>query len=103
MRLIDADELMRIIIHRSYSVTDYWNNRDAGMFLCGIEQAVNELPVVDAEHVIRCKDCKHFLENYWAVVDGVPLIVAHEICDFWGGGSKTAEDGWCFMAERKEE
>ena len=52
--------------------------------------------------IVRCKDCKHFLEDYWAVVNGVPLIVAHEICDFWGDGSKTAEDGWCFMAERKE-
>ncbi len=53
--------------------------------------------------IIRCKNCKHFLEDYWEVVDGVPLIVAHEICDFWGNGSKTAEDGWCFMAERRKE
>ena len=51
MRLIDADALMSIIIHRSYTVTDYWNNRDRGMFLYGIEQAVNDQPTIDAEPV----------------------------------------------------
>lgn len=90
MRLIDADELMRIIIHRSYSVTDYWNNRDAGMFLYGIEQAVNELPVVDAEHVTRCKDCKHKNEyGYCTVYPGFYHL--------------TADMDYCSDAERKEE
>ena len=90
MRLIDADELMRIIIHRSYSVTDYWNNRDAGMFLCGIEQAVNELPVVDAEHVIRCRDCKH--KNEYGYCTVYPSF--HHL---------TADMDYCSDAERKEK
>lgn len=48
MRLIDADALMGTLAHKSYSVTDFWNCRGAGMFLFGIEQAVNEQPTIDA-------------------------------------------------------
>lgn len=47
MRLIDADALMNTIIQKSYTVTDYWNTRDAGMFLVGIEQAINEQPTIE--------------------------------------------------------
>ena len=64
------------------------------------------------QELIRCKDCKyyerdHFDAVYYPTESGeaqkVPLITAHEICTKWGGGCKTAEDGYCFMAERKEE
>ena len=48
MRLIDADALMKTLIHHSYHVTDYWNSTGAGMFLFGIEQAINEQPTIDA-------------------------------------------------------
>lgn len=96
MRLIDADELMRIIIHRSYSVTDYWNNRDAGMFLYGIEQAVNELPVVDAEHVIRCRDCK-----YWTADDEERTMYCGE--EILPTVLACTGNGYCSFAERKEK
>lgn len=60
MRLIDADALMKTLIHHSYHVKDYWNCTGAGMFLCGIEQAINEQPTVDAVPVIRCRYCEHY-------------------------------------------
>lgn len=50
----------------------------------------------------RCKDCKYFEYDSVAKVDGIPLIVAHEICSKWGGGCKTREDGYCFLFEQKE-
>ena len=53
--------------------------------------------------VIRCRDCKYFERDSWARVNGIPLIVAHEICRKWGDGCKTSPDGYCFMAERKED
>ena len=46
-----------------------------------------------------CKDCKYFEYDSVAKVDGVPLIVAHEICSKWGDGCKTKEDGYCFLFE----
>lgn len=52
--------------------------------------------------LIRCKECKYFELNHWENVSGMPLIVAHEICTKWGDGCKTSSDGYCFMAERKE-
>ena len=50
----------------------------------------------------RCKDCKYFEYDSVAKVNGIPLIVAHEICSKWGDGCKTSEDGYCFLFEPKE-
>ena len=50
----------------------------------------------------HCKDCKYFECDSVAKVDGVPLIVAHEICSRWGDGCKTKEDGYCFLYEPQE-
>ena len=50
----------------------------------------------------HCKDCKYFEYDSVAKVDGIPLIVAHEICSRWGDGCKTKEDGYCFLFEPQE-
>lgn len=50
----------------------------------------------------HCKDCKYFEYDSVAKVDGIPLIVAHEICSKWGDGCKTKEDGYCFLFEPQE-
>lgn len=50
-----------------------------------------------------CKDCKYFEYDSVTNVDGIPLIVAHEICSRWGDGCKTREDGFCFLFEAKME
>lgn len=50
----------------------------------------------------HCKDCKYFEYDSAAKVDGIPLIVAHEICKRWGDGCKTKEDGYCFLYEPQE-
>ena len=50
----------------------------------------------------HCKNCKYFEYDSVAKVDGMPLIVAHEICSKWGDGCKTKEDGCCFLFKAKE-
>lgn len=50
----------------------------------------------------HCKDCKYFEYDSWAKVNGIPLIVAHEICKRWGDGCKTKKDGYCFLFEPQE-
>jgi len=50
----------------------------------------------------HCKECKYFEYDSVAKVDGIPLIVAHEICNKWGDGCKTKEDGYCFLFEPRE-
>ena len=47
----------------------------------------------------HCKECKYFEYDSVAKVNGIPLIVAHEICSRWGDGCKTKEDGYCFLFE----
>lgn len=47
----------------------------------------------------HCKCCKHFEYDVVAMVDGIPLIVGHEMCNKWGNGCKTKEDGYCFLFE----
>ena len=50
-----------------------------------------------------CKNCKYFEYDTVAKVDGMQLIVAHEICKRWGDGCKTQEDGYCFLFEPQAE
>ena len=68
----------------------------------GMLKAVNVLKAIPAAQpeIIRCKECKYFKYDYIENVNGVPLIVAHDICLRWGNGVKTLENGYCFLAER---
>lgn len=54
---------------------------------------------IEQQELIRCKDCKFFEYDHLERVDGKPIIVAHEICNFWGNGCKTSENGFCYKAE----
>ena len=65
-------------------------------------QGVKQMDAAQPE-IIRCRDCKHFEYNHIENVNGIPLIVAHEICMRWCEGAKTSENGYCFLAERREE
>ena len=67
-------------------------------------QLLRELPSVNPQEpkTGHCKDCKYFEYDSVAKVDGIPLIVAHEICNKWGGGCKSKEDGYCFLFEPQE-
>ena len=58
---------------------------------------------LEMSDLILCKDCKYFEYDKVAKVDGIPLIVAHEICNKWGDGCKTRENGFCFLAEPIED
>lgn len=63
---------------------------------------IKNLPPVNSQvKTGHCKDCKYFEYDSVAKVDGIPLIVAHEICNKWGDGCKTREDGYCFLFEPK--
>lgn len=67
-----------------------------------MEQIIHEeLPSVTQKSG-HCKECKYFEYDSVAKVDGIPLIVAHEICNKWGDGCKTSEDGYCYLFEPQE-
>jgi len=52
--------------------------------------------------IITCKDCKHWESDVMELIDGFPIIVAHSICNKWGGGCQTNPDGYCHLAEKRE-
>lgn len=70
---------------------------------------IKDLPSAQPE-IIRCKDCKHFHLDTWGYDIGLErghilynLIVGHETCDRWSEGhNQVCEDGYCFLAERRE-
>ena len=71
MRLIDADALKNKIEQHSYPLSDRINSIENGMFLCGIYQAVDESPTVDAVPVVR---------GEWRVTDAYPHRVYCSVC-----------------------
>ena len=75
-----------------------WNTETAKYK--GFNKRLDDCPLAE---LIRCKDCKYFDLNHVENVSGIPLIVAHEICMFWGEGCRTKSDGYCAFGERKEE
>ena len=80
-------------------VLDLIDSKDPNYEVRHFKEDVECLPSVSMEKTGRCKDCKYFEYDSVAKVDGIPLIVAHEICSKWGNGCKTREDGYCFLFE----
>jgi len=98
MRLIDADELRA-----------YWEECKEYLPADDPKRAQFDAAIYDLDNsktaveVVRCADCSFFETDHLETINGIPLIVAHEICTKWGFGCKTAADGFCFLAERREE
>ena len=94
----DQVERLRYESNMAY-LTDYTSRllrEAADMIEISAEKVNSETPM------IRCKDCAYFEYDVVKNVDGIPLIVAHEMCSRWGDGCKTKETGFCFLALAKE-
>lgn len=61
MRLIDADALIGKFNEKVDMAECLVNARTAERFatFCALADAVEEMPTVDAEVVVRCKDCEY--------------------------------------------
>lgn len=49
------------------------------------------------DHLVYLENRYHFELDHVDEYNGVPVITAHEICTFWGGGCKTRQDAFCFF------
>ena len=98
-RLIDANALMDAF--RSHMVKSYDRNK------CTLEEncktcepgclwrkKVSEAPTVDAVEVVRCKDCKHYVDS--------PYDNGDMMCDCWGEWIFPNDDDFCSCGERKD-
>ena len=94
MRLIDADKLQEFPIRANRCDKEHANTH----FINGIETVLEyaeQLPTVDAEAVVRCKDCKHRI--YKRVNDWIGKIGGCGIFDY-----PMPDDFFCSYGERKE-
>lgn len=79
MRLIDADEAYKVL-------TDYYHHRTELQHEA-LKEAFERVPTVDAEPVVRCKDCKK-----WETIN----------CPFARDFVKWDGFKFCAWGERKE-
>lgn len=88
MRLIDADKLT---VYRGITNERGWTVGERRY--CTYDE-INEAPTVNAEPVVRCIDCRYYIEG-----DG------HEgFCDFpFRNGMPMDDDDFCSYGERRED
>lgn len=104
MRLIDADTLTATAerAHRAWMRrrTGAENERDRAKAykmqeLCkAVNDVADRCPTVDAEAVVRCKDCAHLLRE--------KMLCLHPGNRVFHTGPKTTECHFCSYGERKE-
>jgi len=99
-RLIDADALDREMYRKSFEVDDGRNVWNSGLWIRYkiYEEASRDAPTVDAEPVIRCKDCKWHDSGVSALGGTWNTCTVHI-----NRTLNTWEDNYCGWAERKEE
>ena len=93
-RLIDANALKESVMKE---IRHYWNEGEGGYYLAeDVIPDIDLAPTVDAVEVVRCKDCKHFIQ-------GEPYDPCE--CMKWKvkwGAVYTTPDGYCHKGERKD-
>ena len=93
MRLIDAEALIEKFNEKSDMAECLIDARTAERFatFCTLADAVEEAPTVDAEIVVRCKDCK-YLASVNTNGKGIPT------CQL--SGMEVAPDEFCRRGEK---
>lgn len=95
MRLIDGDALIEKFNEKADMAECLVDARTAERFstFCALADAVEEMPTVDAEVVVRCRDCKHS----WEDIGG--LCCSHGVCV----DLTVPDDFYCAYWIRKED
>ena len=95
MRLIDGDALIEKFNEKADMAECLVDARTAERFstFCALADAVEEMPTVDAEVVVRCKDCK------W---DRPDTLLDKHWCSRLLGCMEVRADDFCSYGERKD-
>ena len=89
MRMIDADEIRKKAVPHTRGEHGYNANIRKWAVLVG---DIDDAPTIDAVPVVRCKDCKHFIEKGG---------ILEPWCD-WHEARLFCGDGFCSDGERKD-
>ena len=99
MRLIDADSLLP---NRVF----YVNTNDPLTSLDELLNRITNAPTIDAEQVVRCKDCKHWHEETgWCIHHSCFIDSDGAACHPWESANwkMFEENDFCSYGERKEK
>ena len=88
-RLIDADEAYKVL-------TDYYHHKTEIQHKA-LKEAIERVPIVDAEPVVRCRDCKFYL--YSEEMCGLLNTRLH----FYETDNVWTRDCFCSWGERGED
>lgn len=90
MRLIDADALL-----------EKCNKDQTSLKFAVLTLILHYAPTIDAEPVVRCKDCKHRRENECPMYHE-EWSVTEDGDDWLNINDYTKDDGFCDWGERRE-
>ena len=106
MRLIDGDALIEKFNEKTDMAECLVDARTAERFatFCALADAVEEMPTVDAEVVVRCKDCKYsMLPSELTQRYGVPgTLTCHNRYSPCNRRNVGGND-FCSYGERKDD
>lgn len=84
MRLIDADALKEVL----HGTIDWLD-------LIGVDKAINDAPTIDAEPVVRCKECIHCADDWNG---NQPMFT----CELGRCGESVMPNDFCSYGERRD-
>ena len=93
MRLIDADVAYKVI-------ADYYHHRTETQYKA-LKEAFSRVPTVNAEPIIRCKDCQWYERNELKRDYTFDMRYKKCFCTFWG--KYRNNDGFCDNAQREDD
>lgn len=97
MRLIDADALIEAIENeRTYLINRGLNGMEDAI-VHHILPLIDNAPTIDAEPVVRCKECMYFKK--WTI-DFTGDTIELNSCSYNNHGMN--EDGYCSRGKRRE-
>ena len=93
MKLVKLDDVLKLI---DGSMADLESNYENSK----LQEEIKRLPTVDAEPMVRCRDCKYYGSNWW-----IGDCHLEQWGDGWGNypPPTVTEDGFCAWGERRED
>ena len=92
MRLIDADALVKYFEGLAVSLANV-ECFDAADATQTAAETLKLAPTIDAEPVVRCKDCQHWGTGYGGETDNI------KVCEY--ANYMVGKNGYCVYGERK--
>ena len=99
MKLIDADELRKVMYHEAFETDSDMQKWDGGCWIRYkmFEKAIDFVPTIDAVEVVRCVDCV----RWNTIFDRTKA--EYGLCQIRSQLEATKNDDFCSKGERRTD